>query len=256
MARTVGGPSYGCPVTITPPVPAVHLRDLPVDHRGFAVPAEAPWVDGVPYQAKVDPPMKLLLAAYRACPVCGFTLPSDEPVWRIHDDYSRTVTHEEINRQPLIPELDVPGHLVCMLYSALVCPFWRSPGGRLDKDTIRWGEGKRGAEPSIMGFEDYAVLIHPSLPLEAQPFTLMYRKYECEIVFRDPLADLADRYEQERRRCGGRYVSKKRRHYAPAFGGAKRLAKETEHVIDYLTSHQPDAVVEGGAGLFRSGFAR
>jgi hypothetical protein len=91
-----------------------------------------------------------------------------------------------------------------MLCSALVCPFSRSPGGRLDKGTIRWGEGKRGDEPSIMGFEDYAVLVHPSLPLEAQPFTLMYREYAGEIVFRDPLADLAHRYEEERKRCGGR----------------------------------------------------
>lgn len=116
------------------PVLAPHLRDLPRDDRGFLVPAEAPWSDdGTPHQAAVNPVIKLVLAAYRACPVCGFTVATGEAVWRLHDEYSRTATHEEIAGPGPVYELDVPGHLVCMLYSALVCPYWRTQRGRLGR---------------------------------------------------------------------------------------------------------------------------
>jgi hypothetical protein len=246
--------------TASQPIPAVNFRDLPRDSRGFAVPAEAPWIDGVPYQSKVEPLLKLVMAAYRACPVCGFALPLDEPVWRIHDEYSRKVTHEEIGSKQLISELDVPGHLVCMLYSALVCPFWRSPGGRLGKDNAYKADGKRGAEPSIMGFGDYAVLVDPMRPIGgdvSQQFTLVYRDYDSEIVFRDPLADLSARYDEERKRCGGRYVTRKRRHYAPVFGGARRLEKEVGQIVDRMSARGPDSVVDlqqAPVGLFGSGF--
>ncbi len=224
------------------PVPAINLRDLPRDDQGFPVPAEAPWSeDGKPRQSAVNPPMKLLLTAYRACPVCGYRLPTDEPVWRIHDEYSRKVTHEDM-RGGEISALDVPGHLVCMLYSALVCPFWRSAGGRLGKDNAYQPNGKRGVEPSIMGFSDYAVVVDPSQPLATQSFMLLYRDFETEIAFNNPLTDLASQYEQERRRCGGRYVGKKRRHYAPQFGGQNRLLKELKAIADSFEQRQPDQI--------------
>jgi len=151
-------------------------------------------------------------------------------------------------------------HLVCMLYSALVCPFWRSPGGRLGKDNAYKADGKRGVEPSIMGFGDYAVLVDPMRPIGgdvSQQFTLVYRDYDSEIVFRDPLAELSGRYDEERKRCGGRFVSKKRRHYAPVFGGARRLEKEVGQIVDRMSSRGPDAVVDleqTPVGLFGSGF--
>lgn len=236
----------------------MHLLDLPRDTRGFPVPAEAPWDDdGVPQQAKVNSLIKLVLAAYRACPVCGFTLRRDEPVLRIHDQYSRGATHEEITSTRPIYELDVPGHLVCMLYSALVCPFWRSPGGRLDPGVARFSDGRRGYEPSIMGFGDYSVIVDKTRPFDgpaSQEFTQIYQDYDREIAFRDPLPDLADRYEEERRRCGKRYVEKKRRHYGPDFGGRPRLDRELRQIMGYMSARGPHEILDGTRGVFKSGF--
>lgn len=240
------------------PQPAVHLLGLPRDTRDFPVPAEAPWDDdGVPQQAKVNSVIKLVLAAYRACPVCGFTLRRDEPVWRIHDQYSRGATHEEITSTRPIYELDVPGHLVCMLYSALVCPFWRSPGGRLDPGVARFSDGRRGDEPSIMGFGDYSVIVDKTRPFDgpaSQEFTQIYQDYDREIVFRDPLTDLGDRYEEERRRCGKRYVEKKRRHYGPDFGGRPRLDRELRQIMGYMSARGPHEILDNTRGVFKSGF--
>ncbi len=122
-------------------------------------------------------------------------------------------------------EQDVPGHLVCLLYSALVCPFWRAPAARFGKDSDYHGDGKRGSGPSIMGFWDYGVLVDPGVLTGdlggRNPFALLYRDFEREIVFRNPLADLPQRYDEDRKRCGGRYVANKRRHYARSSGGIR-----------------------------------
>lgn len=79
-----------------------------------------------------------------------------------------------------------------------------------------------------MGFWDYALLLDPSKPFVAGRATgnpLLLTHYEDEIVFQDPLTELAELYDRERRRVGGRYVTGKQRHYVPIFGGTKRLLK-------------------------------
>lgn len=232
-------------VSFVEPTPAVNLRGLPQDDRGYRVPAEAPWGDDGPLLSKLDPSRMLVLTAYRGCAVCGYRLRRDEPVWRIVDTYSRGTTFQDMQQGSSTFD-DPPGHLVCMLYSALVCPFWRSPGGRLGQDSVYDPGGRRGETPSILGFGDYALLLNPSKPFAAGRATgnsLLLKDYEEEIVFHDPLTDLAQRYERERQRVGGRYVTGKQRHYAPQFGGAKRLIKDGTAARDELRERGPDEIV-------------
>lgn len=219
---------------------APHLRDLPRDHRGYLVPAEAPWLDDGPALSRVEPIIRVLLAAYRACAVCGFSMPKAEPVWRIYDEGSRRTTLEQAMHNS-ITDNDVPGHLVCMLYSALVCPFWRTPGGRLGRDTMFTPGAKRGDQPALMSFVDYGLLLDPDLPVGTpEGTTVGLERYTGEIVFRDPLLDLLALYERERRETGGRYMERRRRHYAPVFGGRKRLTKEGMQAFAALEERGPD----------------
>lgn len=167
------------------PKPVPHLRDLPTDPRGFLVPAETPWVDGSPRLSKVEPVLKLLLAAHRACSVCGYPMPPDEAVWRIFDDVTRKTTHEQILEDRVI-DLDTPGHLVCMLYSALVCPYWRTAKARLSSGSMFTPGQARGPVAAIMGFADFAILIDPQQPVgggeASQNLFTMLRSYDTEVV--------------------------------------------------------------------------
>jgi len=229
----------------TEPKLAPHLRDLPRDKRGYLVPAESPWVGDEPKISKVEPLLRLILAGHRACAVCGYPTLVDEPVWRIYDEFSRNSTHEQIRRDA-VTDNDIPGHLVCMLYSALVCPFWRTPGGRLGRDSMFQPGAARGAAPAIMGFNDYGLLIDPSKQLGGvdNGVHVYLEDFAGEIVFSDPLADLADPYDALRQQVGGRYIRHRRRHYAPTFGGGQRLTKEATETVRLLQQHGPEAMVD------------
>lgn len=115
-------------VSIVEPTPAVN-------DRGYRVPAEAPWGDDGPVLSQLDPSRLLVLIAFRGYAVCGYRLRRDEPVWRIVETYSRGTTFQDMQEGSSTFD-DPPGHLICMLYSALVCPFWRTPGGRLGQDLV------------------------------------------------------------------------------------------------------------------------
>jgi hypothetical protein len=207
--------------------------------------------DGQYNLTKIDPSIKLLLAAYRACSVCGYPVPPDESVWRIYDHTSRQQTYLEIAQGEVVDN-DIPGHLVCMLYSALICPFWRSAGGKLSKDTMFTPGASRGQEPAILGFRNYGFLIDPTKHLagpHVQSFGTLLEEYEGEILFDDPSA-LTQQYDQLRRAIGGRYVTTKRRHYAPDFGGDKRLWREAREVGTRVSRRGPDRRMHvGGLGV-------
>lgn len=237
----------------------MNLRDLPRDSRGYLVPAESPWTDDGPRLSETEPLLKFLLAAHRACAVCGYPMPKSEPVWRIFDHDSRRTTLQQI-AQGAVTDFDVPGHLVCMLYSALVCPYWRTPGGRLGRDTMFTPGAARGAEPSIMSFQDYGALIARGREIggpTGQPAFFMLKGYAGELRFEDPLAELQARYDAERTRVGGRYVTGKRWHYAPQFGGRKRLTRDGVAMVKAIREHGPDGSVmfEGQRhGIFAAGW--
>lgn len=233
----------GC--VVDEPTPAVPVRALPRDSRGYRVPAESPWIDGVPKLSKVEPTTKLVLTAHRACAVCGYALRRNEPVWRIYDHESRLTNHLQIANQAVLDN-DVPGHLVCMLYSALVCPYWRSEGGRLGHDTMFTPGLARGSDPAIMGFQDYGVVLDPTRPIggpDTQNVQIWLEDYVDEIRFSDPLKDLKPRYDTERLAVGGRYASGKRWHFGPDFGGTKRAAREGIAVVGAMNSRGPDGVM-------------
>lgn len=108
-----------------------------------------------------------------------------------------------------------------------------------------------------MGFADYSVIVDEVRPIVGsggQEFTLIYDGYLREIEFSDPLAELAQIYEQERARCGKRYVQKKRRHYAPTFGGNRRLGLEVRQISGYVAARGPHEVIDSHRGILRSGF--
>lgn len=239
------------------PRPAVHLRDLPRDERGFLVPAETPWQDGTPRLSKLDPTLVIVLTAYRACAVCGFSLRRDELVWRIVDEYSRATTFDDM-RLGCATFRDPPGHLSCMLYSALVCPYWRTEGSRLSKDSDYTPGGRRGEVASILGFQTYALLMEQQPREGRREHYLFYERYEREITFRLPETDLMSAYEAERKACGGRYVERRRRHYAPQFGGEARLRKEATVASERMaTSRSASNVPVGGVPFahFEAGWA-
>ena len=229
------------------PTPARQLRNLPIDARGYRVPAEAPWTeDGTPVIQAADPVAKFLLAAYRACAVCGYPLRRDELAWRIFDDAGRRLTHHQVSQGSGVDEEQAPGHLSCMLYSALVCPYWRTGGARLGKESTVAPGAARGAEPAVMGFCDVGLLVDPAgdmIGLTGPKPVFAYIEYEEEIAFTDPLTDLPERYKVERAAAGGRYIGQKQRHYAPGNGGIRRKLREAQKAHEVLMNTPEQSTV-------------
>lgn len=135
----------------------------PRDERGYPVPAITPWPDGSPAFAQQGSFRTLIYLAERRCTVCG-TKMSPGPVYRVvdgemADDIALALDTGKryIN---MAPANEGPGHLTCMLYSAVVCPYLSSPGARRQMTTTTGGEriprgDRRGTEAAIVGFENY-----------------------------------------------------------------------------------------------------
>jgi hypothetical protein len=196
------------------PEPARHLVDLPRDNRGYPVPAEAPWVDGVPQLADMDWPVVLIMAAHRACPVCGYLVPADEPSWRIFDQESRDDMATTLRARGVVLWNQPPGHLSCMLYSALVCPFWRTEGARMGPLTRRTGM-TRGSIATVVGFYRFGILARTATaPLtDGRNVAFVAAGYFGAHDFTRP-TELLDLYDRELAQVGDRYLGSQRHHYA------------------------------------------
>lgn len=223
----------------TEPKLAPHLRDLPRAHRGpragrstLARSGASDHLEGGADDA-VPTRRPPLVRGLRV------RIPDAEPVWRVYDQASRAENTARSGRG--ITDNDAPGHLICMLDSALVCPFWRTPGGRLGRDSMVQPGASRGDEPAILGFNRYGLLIDPGLPINSMENKVVLEGYVEEITFSDPLSDLAAMYDRERKLVGGRDVGRRRVHYAPQFGGLQRMHKDLVHVRDLLHKHGPDS---------------
>jgi hypothetical protein len=102
----------------------------PRDQRGYPVLAITPWRDGVPDFAVTSPARILVCAVERRCSICGLAL-GKGPVWRV-------VAAEEAAAIAAAPEgfanaagtVEPPGHRLCMLYAAVVCPWLARPNAR------------------------------------------------------------------------------------------------------------------------------
>lgn len=177
------------------PDPAPWIEGLPRDRRGFVVPAESAWVDGVPVLSRTAADRNIALVMRRGCAVCGFEMPRGRPVYRA---FAQGDAAEIRGKQRLVAnDPDVPMHLSCVLYSALVCPYLRERTSRLGpENTINPGR-RRGSLAAVLGFEDFGLMVHARPhPFLDSAFPLPHVAYVGlleDIRYRDG-SELADRY--------------------------------------------------------------
>jgi hypothetical protein len=129
------------------------------------LPEQPPWTDDLsrmpaPYNllpnpaanwrhiVMVDPVREKALALRRRCGVCGYVLFRDRPVYR----------HLPPDQPPLGTVFLAPGvspmHRSCAIYSAIVCPWLKSPRSRGRRTGLLRGE------MLIAGFQRYGVAMH------------------------------------------------------------------------------------------------
>ena len=152
-------------------VPAPWIEGLPRDGRGFVVPAESSWVDGVPVLKETTPFRNVALMARRGCAVCGFELAHGNPVFRVFTEAVETkgdaqagevgevvgdVETIRLNRGAV--DRDVPMHLSCALYSAQVCPYLSVPTAKLSSGNSHLPDHVRGGA-AVFGFENFGLLV-------------------------------------------------------------------------------------------------
>lgn len=136
----------------------------PRDERGYPVLAITPYRDGRPVFAVTGPARILVCAVERRCSICGLGL-GRGPVWRVvAADEAVAIAAEPAGFDNTASTVEPPGHRLCMLYAAVVCPWLARPNARrrLDADVVgsRLVRGdSRGAVGEIGGavvsFEEY-----------------------------------------------------------------------------------------------------
>ena len=118
------------------------VRGRPHDVRGYPVPAITPWHDGVPMFAATSTARTLICAVERRCSICGTPF-GYGPVWRVvaADEASAMVSAQSSGQTYLnrAGTAEAPGHLACMTYAAMVCPYLARPNARRGTD-VRIGE--------------------------------------------------------------------------------------------------------------------
>jgi hypothetical protein len=145
------------------PTPAA-VAARPRDARGYPVLAITPWRDDVPVFAVTSPARILVCAVERRCSICGLAL-GKGAVWRVVSaDEAMAIAADHVGFQNAASTVEPPGHRLCMLYAAVVCPWLARPQARrrLDADVVgsRIARGEaRGAVDEIGGavvsFERY-----------------------------------------------------------------------------------------------------
>jgi hypothetical protein len=103
-----------------------------------------------------------------------------------------------------------------MLYSTLVCPFWRTPHSRIGKDSLRAPGAKRGTRPAVLGYSAINLLVEPGRDLlrtEPPPFRFLYVDRLEDVRFTDPWEDLFNRYQESLERDAGTVSVRSRRYY-------------------------------------------
>lgn len=155
------------------------------------MPAEAAWTEDGPVIETLGKSQTFALAFTRACAVCGYRLEPGETVWRLFTQVeasSRRMMRENLQ------ELANPGHLLCMLYSSQICPFWSRAEARLGKESELAPGAKRGTRAALLGFDNHYLLLPLNTDIHSAQF--LYRHLTDDIPFKSP-AELADRYAEE-----------------------------------------------------------
>jgi hypothetical protein len=124
----------------------------PRDARGFPVLAITPWREGAPQFAVTSPSRILVCAVERRCSICGLGL-GKGPVWRVlAADEAVEVVAEPVGFENLAGTVEPPGHRLCMLYAAVVCPWLARPNARRRLDAeVSGARITRGAERGAAG---------------------------------------------------------------------------------------------------------
>jgi hypothetical protein len=152
----------------------------PRDARGFPVLAITPWRDGVPDFAVTSPSRILVCAVERRCSICGLGL-GKAPVWRVvaADEAVAIMTDPtRIDGHP--GTVEPPGHRLCMLYAAVVCPWLARPNARRSLDApVAGGRIGRGEARGAVGEIGGAVVAY-----ESYEFTVGRR---VEFRYREPV---------------------------------------------------------------------
>lgn len=145
------------------PTPA-GVAARPRDARGYPVLAITPWRDGVPDFAVTSPARILVCAVERRCSICALPL-GRGPVWRVvgADEATAIATHPAGFDDP-VGTVEPPGHRLCMLYAAVVCPWLARPNARRRLDAEGIGLQIARGEPrgavgevggAVVAFETY-----------------------------------------------------------------------------------------------------
>ncbi len=149
--------------------------------------AITPWRRGVPDFAVTSPARILVCAVERRCSICGLAL-GNAPVWRVvAADEAIAIAMDPTGFENVASTVEPPGHRLCMLYAAVVCPWLTRPNARrrLDADVVgtRLARGDaRGATGEIGGavvsFERYEFAVGARVefryrgPLDFRPHLL------------------------------------------------------------------------------------
>jgi len=100
--------------------------------------AITPWRDGAPDFAVTSPARILVCAVERRCSICGLPL-GKGPVWRVvAADEALGIATDPVGFENAATTVEPPGHRVCMLYAAVVCPWLARPNARrrLDAEVV------------------------------------------------------------------------------------------------------------------------
>jgi hypothetical protein len=128
----------------------------PRDPRGFPVLAITPWREGAPDFAVTSPARILVCAVERRCSICGLGLENGS-VWRVvAADEAVAIAADGAGFENAASTVEPPGHRLCMLYAAVVCPWLARPNARRRLDVsvsgLRLKRGdERGAVDEIGG---------------------------------------------------------------------------------------------------------
>ena len=123
----------------------------PRDARGYPVLAITPWRDASPDFAVTSPARILVCAVERRCSVCGLTL-GRGPVWRVvAAEEAAAIAQDPTGFGNAVATVEPPGHRLCMLYAAVVCPWLARPNARrrFDADGVASHVSRGDARGSV-----------------------------------------------------------------------------------------------------------
>jgi hypothetical protein len=159
---------------------------LPRDVRGYPIPAENDWDNGAPLPLdRQDFRRTGALGVFDRCAICGCKFRLGEIRYRPLGDHDRKAAQQWdgcVNQEG-------PTHLVCSLFSAMICPFFATPNARHREGAAR------GRLAAILGFRRIRIR------RTSDAVEMIYSGLIDTIPFKDP-DELARRLADEASQSG------------------------------------------------------